>query len=119
VGGAVTFWSFPGSSPGYFIMGGTSEAAPELAGIVAVIDQAVGRSIGELNPLLYRLAARHALGIVDVTVGDNIVRYRNGSVVRTARGWHAAKGYDLASGLGTIDAAKLAPEIAAMVNRSG
>ncbi len=119
VGGAVTFWSFPGSSPGYYIMGGTSEAAPELAGIVAVIDQAAGKPIGELNPMLYRLAATHAPGIVDVTVGDNIVKYRQGSVIHTARGWHAVKGYDLATGLGTIDAAKLAPEIVRMLNRSG
>jgi subtilase family serine protease len=118
-GGAVTFWSFPGKSPGYYIMGGTSEAAPELAGIVAIIDQAAGRTIGELNPLLYRLAAKHAGGIVDVTVGTNGVRYRNGGVVRTARGSRAVSGYDMATGLGTIDAAKLVPEIVALVQRSG
>jgi subtilase family serine protease len=100
-------------------MGGTSEAAPELAGIVAIIDQAAGRPIGELNPFLYRLAARHAPGIVDVSMGTNGVRYRNGNLVRTARGSRALDGYDMATGLGTIDAAKLVPEIVAMVNRSG
>jgi subtilase family serine protease len=119
VGGAVTFWSFPGSSPGYYVIGGTSEAAPELAGIVAVIDQAAGRPIGELNPLLYQLAARHAAGIVDVYMGTTSVRYRNGSVVRTAPGSRAVFGYDMATGLGTVDAAKLAPEIVAMLNHSG
>jgi subtilase family serine protease len=118
-GGAVTFWSFPGKSPGYYIMGGTSEAAPELAGIVAVIDQAAGRSIGALNPFLYRLAAEHAPGIVDVSKGTNTVRYRNEGVTLTARGARAVAGYDMASGLGTIDAAKLAPEIVRMLNRSG
>src|SRR5207248_710054 len=110
VGGAVTFWSFPGSNPGYAIMGGASEAAPELDGLVAVIDQAAGQPMGELNPLLYRLAARHAPGIVDVTMGTNVVRYRNGNVVRTAQGGsRAVHGYDMATGLGTVDAAKLAP----------
>jgi kumamolisin len=118
-GGAVTFWSFPGKSPGYYIMGGTSEAAPELAGIVAIIDQAAGRSIGQLNPFLYRLAARHEPGILDVTRGSNGVRYRNGGVVHAARGSRAVRGYDMATGLGTIDAATLVPEIVAMVNRSG
>jgi subtilase family serine protease len=118
-GGAVTFWSFPGTDPGYYIMGGTSEAAPELAGIVAVIDQVAGSSIGELNPLLYRLAAKHAPGIVDVDRGSNLVRYRNGAVLHTSRGFRAVSGYDMATGLGTVDAAKLAPEIAALLNRSG
>ena len=97
-GGVVTFWSFPGSRTGYYIMGGTSEAAPQLAGIVAIIDQAAGRPIGELNPLLYRLAARHAPGIVDVTMGTNSVTvperkrgpYRAGLARRvTATTWRA------------------------------
>jgi subtilase family serine protease len=115
----VTFESFPGRTPGYHITGGTSESAPELAGIVAIIDQAYGAPIGELNPLLYRLAARHASGIVDVTVGDNTVKYKQGDVVRTGKGWRAVPGYDLATGLGTIDAAKLVPEIVRLIRARG
>ena len=36
----------------------------------------------------------------------------------TVRGWDAASGYDLASGVGTIDAAQFVPELVAAVNGS-
>src|SRR5437588_1332016 len=42
--------------PAWHLAAGTSEASPELAGIVAIADQAAGRRIGWLNPALYRLA---------------------------------------------------------------
>jgi subtilase family serine protease len=117
-GGVVVYESIPGRGPGYHVAGGTSEAAPELAGIVAIADQAAGHPIGELNPLLYELAARHAPGIVDVISGDNHIRYLQGEIMHAAKGWKAVPGYDLASGLGTIDAAKLVPELARLVGES-
>jgi hypothetical protein len=83
-----------------------------LAAIVAIADQAVGRRLGLLGPSLYALAGRHAPGIVDVTAGDNAVRFlRRGRVV-TVRGYRARRGYDLASGLGTVDGARLVRELA-------
>jgi subtilase family serine protease len=116
-GAVVLYASFPSVGPGFVIEGGTSEAAPQLAGIVAIADQAAGDPIGELNPLLYRLAARHAPGIVDVTDGNNTVRYRQGGTIHTGQGWDAVAGYDLASGLGTVDAAKLVPELVHLASR--
>ncbi|MGH9295015.1 MAG: S53 family peptidase, partial [Acidimicrobiales bacterium] len=106
--GAIVYLSFPGSASGFGVAGGTSEATPLFAGIVAVADQEAGRHLGFLNPLLYSLAAtdsaRH--GIVDVTVGNNTLYFtRHGHHYRV-QGYEAAPGYDLASGLGTIDGAR-------------
>jgi subtilase family serine protease len=112
-GAVLTYTSFPQpGGPGWAPVGGTSEATPLLAAIVAIADQAVGRRLGLLGPSLYALAGRHAPGIVDVTAGDNAVRFlRRGRVV-TVRGYRARRGYDLASGLGTVDGARLVRELA-------
>ncbi|HWD08225.1 MAG TPA: S53 family peptidase, partial [Actinomycetota bacterium] len=61
----------PACGPAWSLGSGTSEATPEFAGIVALADQAAGHPLGLLNRALYRLAARGAPGIVDVTGGDN------------------------------------------------
>ena len=39
---------------GFYLIGGTSEASPEFAGIVAIADQWAGHGLGLLNPALYR-----------------------------------------------------------------
>ncbi|OBI74350.1 peptidase S53 [Mycobacterium sp. E740] len=75
--------------------GGTSQAAPIWAGLTAVMNQYLlangGRAIGDLNPLLYRIAQGAPLpAFRDVTLGGNVVA-------------DAAPGYDLVSGLGTPD----------------
>jgi hypothetical protein len=46
-----------------------------------------------------------------VTEGNNTVQYRQGGTIHTGQGWEAVEGYDMASGLGTVDAAKLVPEL--------
>src|SRR5882762_7243062 len=43
----------PVRCPAWHLAAGTSEASPELAGIVAIADQAAGRRLGWLNPDLY------------------------------------------------------------------
>jgi subtilase family serine protease len=110
-GGVIVYWSFPGNPKGYYIVGGTSEASPLFAGVVAVADQVLGKHIGFLNPYLYELAAqsspKHDVGIEDITTGNNTVSFIQGGVDVTVPGWVATPGYDLASGLGTIDGAKL------------
>ena len=98
---------------GFYLFGGTSEAAPQFAGIVAIADQVAGHGLGLLNPAIYKLEATSAAGIVDVTAGTNTVTFPQGGSVHTVRGWDAVKGYDLASGVGTIDAAKFVPELVA------
>jgi subtilase family serine protease len=112
--GAVdTYNSFPGQPAGWYPTCGTSEATPEFAGVVALADQVAGHPLGLINPMLYQLAAGHARGIVDVTSGDNTVSFRQGGRVSTVGGFSARPGYDLASGLGTIDAQYFVPELAA------
>ena len=41
-----------------------------------------------------------------------------GGSEHTVRGWDAVNSYDLASGVGTIDAAQFVPELVAAVNGS-
>src|SRR6516164_7511027 len=53
------------------------------------------------------MEAAHDPGIADVTSGTNTVTFPQGGGVHTVRGWDAVKGYDLASGGGTIDAAQI------------
>lgn len=111
--GAVEVYSSYGGGPaGWSTVCGTSEATPEFAGIVALADQVAGHSLGLLNPLLYLLSAVHAPGIVDVTQGNNTVTFRQGGKLVTVRGFAARPGYDLASGVGTVNAQYLVNELA-------
>jgi subtilase family serine protease len=112
-GGSLVYMSFKGlDGPGFYVVGGTSEASPLFAGVVAVADQYAGHPLGFLNPALYKLAAEKAPGIVDITIGENTVTFTQGGKDYTVPGYVAVPGYDLASGLGTIDGAKFVPEIA-------
>jgi subtilase family serine protease len=107
----IGFTGGDGITPGYYIFGGTSESAPEFAGIVAIADQHAHRRLGLLNPALYRLAARHAPGIVDITAGNNTVSFTQHGQTFTVPGFQAVTSYDMSSGLGTLDAAKLVREL--------
>ena len=64
--------------------------------------------------ILYKLAARASPGIVDVTKGNNTVSFQQNGKTYTVHGWDAVRGYDLSSGLGTINASVFVPELAAM-----
>jgi subtilase family serine protease len=118
-GGTLAYGSFRvgglyRGSPGWLIGGGTSAATPDFAGIVAIADQYAHRRLGFLNPVLYRLERQHVPGIVDVTKGDNTVSFLlpNGEPL-SLKGYRANPGYDLVTGLGTVDASRLVPELAA------
>jgi subtilase family serine protease len=112
--GAVdTYQSFGGQPAGWYLACGTSEATPLFAGIVALADQAAGHPLGNLNPALYALAQSPNGGLVDVTSGDTTVSFRQDKALHTVTGAQAVAGYDLASGLGTVDAATLVPSLAA------
>ena len=83
--------------------GGTSQAAPIWAGLAAVMNQYLiahgGQPLGDLNPLLYRVAARSRLPAYhDVTLGGNAVD-------------NAGPGYDLVTGLGTPDVNNLVQDL--------
>lgn len=111
-GGLLIFGSYNGT-PVWFPAGGTSAAAPEFAGIVAIAYQYAHTRLGLINPALYRLEQEHAPGITDVTRGNNTVSVAfHGKIIRL-RGYQARPGYDLVTGIGTINAALFVPELAA------
>ena len=106
-----TYQSFAGEPAGWYVDCGTSEATPMFAGIVALADQVAGHSLGLINPALYAMSAAHAPGLVDVTAGNNSVSFLQPNLI-TVKGYAAGPGYDLASGVGTVDAAQFVPELA-------
>ncbi|MBA3945593.1 MAG: S53 family peptidase [Herpetosiphonaceae bacterium] len=112
-GGVLVYFSFLPGQAGYYVFGGTSVATPLFAGIVSIAAQKAGHSLGLINDQLYRLAKNSGSGIVDVTRGNNSFSFTdaNGNPV-TVTGYTAGRGYDLASGLGTINAAKFVNAIA-------
>jgi len=111
-GSVDTYSTFGGQPAGWTPECGTSEATPLFAGIVALADQVAGHSLGLINPALYRLAAEGAPGIVDVRSGNNTVSFSQGGHKHTVRGFAAAPGYNLASGVGTVNAAYFVRELA-------
>jgi subtilase family serine protease len=95
-------------------VGGTSVGAPAFAGIVALINQKTGsHGLGNINPTLYSLAASAPGVFHDVTTGNNIVPCTQGTTgCPTAApfqyGFSAGTGYDLVTGLGSVDVTNLA-----------
>jgi subtilase family serine protease len=118
VDGAVVYYHSylptddPSKNGPWHIVAGTSEACPEFAGIVAMADQVAGHRLGNINEALYEL--RYGHGLVDVTQGNNTLGpfTNSDNITYTVVGFDAGKGYDLASGLGTVDAAKFVPALA-------
>jgi len=121
------------SVTGLTLIGGTSAATPAMAGILALVEQKNGAFQGQANYVLYQLAqiegnscdsskqtnpAAHATCVFyDVTSGSNAVPCAGGSpqcssTVSGTNGFLTANaagpGYDLATGLGSVDAANLA-----------
>jgi subtilase family serine protease len=117
-GAALIYQSFPGQSPGWYPACGTSEAAPLFAGIVALADQVAGHPLGLINPRLYQLLATHAPGIVDIVTGGNTVKFHQDGKLRTVYGVRAARGYDLASGVGTVNPPLFVYELAGRCPRA-
>lgn len=95
---------------------GTSLSAPLFAGIVALADQYAGhgaaRGLGVINPAIYTIAARHQPGIVDIRAGANSYSFEQHGKHYTVKGFAAAGGYSLVTGVGTVDAAYFVPELA-------
>ena len=104
-GAAIFYYSYDPARVGWHLVGGTSEASPLFSGIVALTAQYEHSRLGNINAALYQLNGRNRAGIVDVTSGD--ISFAG------VTGPSAGPGYDLASGWGTIDAAKFVPALAA------
>jgi hypothetical protein len=115
----------PTTSPTFLLIGGTSASSPSFAGIMALIDQKIGKPQGLANYVLYPLASAETYSgcnsntrIVpttattcvfnDITVGNNgvpgnDVASNGGDPAANDLGFPATVGYDLASGLGSVD----------------
>ncbi|HEV2390443.1 MAG TPA: S53 family peptidase [Nitrososphaerales archaeon] len=103
-GGVLVYLGFLGSSSGFYIIGGTSAATPQTAGVIALTNQVADMSnkqhVGWLNPALYTLPSAAFGDIVpqtfnSITIGDNSL-YGSG-----IPGYPATVGYDLATGFGS------------------
>jgi uncharacterized protein (TIGR03437 family) len=97
--------------------GGTSAAAPLFAGMVVLLNHyliangAPGQpGLGNVNQMLYQLAETSPAAFHDITTGNNIVLCVIGTPDCTtgSMGYSAGPGFDLATGLGSIDMVKLA-----------
>jgi hypothetical protein len=113
-GGVNVYMSFPSpGNPGWHDFGGTSLATPLFAGVVALADQVAGHGLGLLDPALYGLEGQPQSGIVDITSGNNTVAFENSEdQLVTVPGYVAGPGYDLATGVGSINGAVFVPAIA-------
>lgn len=114
---AAVYESFPGTfGDNWSTACGTSLATPLFAGIVALADQVAGhgkpRGLGLINPAIYRMQDSHDKGIVDIRKGKNSFSFVRHGVQHTVPGFTARKGYDLVSGVGTVNAAYFVPELA-------
>jgi subtilase family serine protease len=113
--GYVIYWNGSGSvvgqPAGWQGIGGTSGAAPVWAAVLALADSAPGCAdspLGFASPPLYRAAnAAYAVDFHDVVSGNNDFAHTNGGQ------FLAGAGYDLASGLGSPNAAALVPTLCA------
>jgi len=91
--------------------GGTSEATPIIAGILALATQLNhGHDLGPVNPALYKIGPQGAAaGITDVTSGNDSVIGKQGQTV--VQGFTAGPGFDVATGWGTVFAPKFVPSL--------
>jgi hypothetical protein len=112
-----------------FGVGGTSASAPSFAGIMALVDQKTQSRQGNANYVLYKLAAQpgapcpsvanpaSSCVFYDVTSGTiampcavgspNCTVSKAGDQFGVLSGYPATAGYDLATGLGSVNASNL------------
>jgi len=97
-------------------VGGTSAGAPTFAGILALLNQAINQAtgsngLGNVNPMLYALAATSPTAFHDITSGNNNAPCTSGTTNcpagTTSFGFSAGPGYDQVTGLGSLDVANL------------
>jgi trimeric autotransporter adhesin len=100
----------PDSSGNFYLsgFGGTSASAPAFAGMLALIQQSAGHRLGQANVALYKLFQAAPTAFHDVTTGNISVFCTGGSPANCGSnsfltGYDAKTGYDVASGLGSVD----------------
>jgi kumamolisin len=83
----------------YIVIGGTSIAAPQWAGFLALVNEARGSAIGFIDPVVYSLAGTdQSTYFNDVTSGDD-------------GAYSAAVGWDAVTGWGSMKADRLLAEL--------
>ena len=109
-------------------VGGTSASSPAFAGIMALVNEKIGSRQGNANYVFYQLAAKSGNSCTssgtpastcifyDVTTGTNAMPCAEGSPNCSApgaegigilSGYNSTAGYDLTTGLGSVNAANL------------
>jgi uncharacterized protein (TIGR03437 family) len=96
------------------VVGGTSAGPPNIAGLLTLFNQgliATGAQSapgqGNINPQLYREVQSTPSAFHDITVGNNIITFTCSEFQRgctgASVGYDAGPGYDLVTGIGTVD----------------
>jgi subtilase family serine protease len=101
-----------------YITYGTSASSPSMAGIAAMLDQKLGARQGNLNPMFYRLAATPSnnafhdatpasSGVASCSTATPSMCNNSTPAAKSLTGglagYSLATGYDLATGLGSLD----------------
>lgn len=109
-----------------YIIYGTSASSPGMAGIAAMLDQRLGARQGNVNPTLYSLAAKTTNVFHDATPATSGVSTCSTAVPSMCNnstpsasslsgglaGYALTTGYDLATGLGSLDVANFLTAVA-------
>jgi Pro-kumamolisin, activation domain/Bacterial Ig-like domain (group 3) len=105
------------SSTNFLGIGGTSASAPAFAGIMALVNQKTNSRQGNANYVFYKLAAHQPDVFNDVATGTIAMPCQRGSINCTTAtagdqygvlsGYATGVGYDLATGLGSVNVANL------------
>ncbi|HWC64817.1 MAG TPA: S53 family peptidase, partial [Thermoanaerobaculia bacterium] len=102
--GYVVFQDYDPTNGSVYVVSGTSASTVAFAGLMALVVQSQNARQGNANPVFYAIAAAQfargdAAPFRDVVSGDNSVP--------GVTGFSATPGYDLATGLGSVDATAL------------
>ena len=80
------------------VLGGTAAASPLWAGLIALINQGLGRNVGYINPALYTKLGPAGV-LRSITQGNNSVQ--------GVKGYEAGPGWNAVTGWGSPDGRKL------------
>ncbi len=109
-----------GGTSGWLTVGGTSAAAPMWAAMIALANQEAAQHgkgvLGFLNPAIYRIASgsHYSSDFHDITPpSDPSVPSDNDELGINGGAYPVTNAYDMATGWGTFNAAKLAADLVA------
>jgi subtilase family serine protease len=101
---------FRAADSSLFAVSGTSVSTPIFAAMVALLNQRMTTPQGNVNPGLYKLAETTPGAFHDINTGGNWMPCRAGTPNCPHGGligYSAGRGYDMVTGLGSIDASRI------------